>query len=308
LKCGQSQPRFFRYFFGFRDPQPKAIKTRSIISNQRLGVRNPMRCQGKRAGVRATFAPHLSHALRILFHIGQYLLLLRETFMRPERLSLYWSRTLEEMDLLGVKSLGIVALLSAFMGAVITIQTKTNIDSPLIQAWVVGFATRQSTILEFSPTVISLILAGKVGSSIAAEIGSMRVKEQIDALDIMGVNSAGYLILPKIVATMVINPFLVMISMFLGIFSGWFAGVQTGIVQSDDFLTGIQLDFKVYHVVYALIKTVVFAFLIATVSAYQGYYTRGGTREVGVSSTRAVVFSSMAILLANLILTQMLLL
>ncbi|MBK8227579.1 MAG: ABC transporter permease [Flavobacteriales bacterium] len=246
--------------------------------------------------------------MRILFHIGQYLLLLRETFMRPERLSLYWSRTLEEMDLLGVKSLGIVALLSSFMGAVITIQTKTNMDSPLIQAWVVGFATRQSTILEFSPTVISLILAGKVGSSIAAEIGSMRVKEQIDALDIMGVNSAGYLILPKIVATMVINPFLIMISMFLGIFSGWFAGVLTGIVQSDDFLTGIQLDFKVYHVVYALIKTVVFAFLIATVSAYQGYYTRGGTREVGVSSTRAVVFSSMAILLANLILTQMLLL
>ncbi|MBK6343972.1 MAG: ABC transporter permease [Flavobacteriales bacterium] len=267
-----------------------------------------MRCQGKRAGVRATFAPHPAHALRILFHIGQYLLLLRETFMRPERLSLYWSRTVEEMDLLGVKSLGIVALLSAFMGAVITIQTKTNMDSPLIQAWVVGFATRQSTILEFSPTVISLILAGKVGSSIAAEIGSMRVKEQIDALDIMGVNSAGYLILPKIVATMVINPFLIMISMFLGIFSGWFAGVLTGIVQSDDFLTGIQLDFKVYHVVYALIKTVVFAFLIATVSAYQGYYTRGGTREVGVSSTRAVVFSSMAILLANLILTQMLLL
>mgnify|MGYP002151992229 CR=1 FL=1 len=123
--------------------------------------------------------------MKMFFHIGRYFLLIKETFGRPERLSLYWSRTLEEMDLLGVKSLGIVALLSAFMGAVITIQTKTNIDSPLIQAWVVGFAARQSTILEFSPTIISLILAGKVGSNIAAEIGSMRVKEQIDALDIM---------------------------------------------------------------------------------------------------------------------------
>jgi phospholipid/cholesterol/gamma-HCH transport system permease protein len=250
----------------------------------------------------------IADKVKVLFHIGRYFLLLRETFGRPERIGLYWTRTVEEMDLLGVKSLGIVALLSAFMGAVITIQTKTNIDSPLIQAWVVGFATRQSTILEFSPTVISLILAGKVGSNIAAEIGSMRVKEQIDALDIMGVNSAGYLILPKIVATMLINPFLVMISMFLGIFGGWLAGVQTGVVVSDDFILGIQLGFKPYHVVYALIKTVAFAFIITTVSAYQGYYTQGGTREVGISSTRAVVYSNVVILIANLVLTQALLL
>lgn len=250
----------------------------------------------------------LTAIMSTLFHIGQYFMLLRDVFSRPERLSLYWRRTLEEMDLLGVKSLGIVALLSAFMGAVITIQTKTNIDSPLIQAWVVGFATRQSTILEFSPTVISLILAGKVGSNIAAEIGSMRVKEQIDALDIMGVNSAGYLILPKIVATVLMNPFLVMISMFLGIFGGWLAGVQTGIVVSDDFIMGIQLGFKPFHVVYALIKTVVFAFIITTISAYHGYFTRGGTREVGISSTRAVVYSDVVILLANVVLTQLLLL
>lgn len=244
----------------------------------------------------------------VLFHIGQYMLLLRETFMRPERLSLYWSRTLEEMDLLGVKSLGIVALLSAFMGAVITIQTKTNIDSPLIQAWVVGFATRQSTILEFSPTIISLILAGKVGSTIAAEIGSMRVKEQIDALDIMGVNSAGYLILPKIAATVFINPFLVIISMFLSVFGGWLAGTASGIVSANDYIQGIQTGFKPYHVTYALIKTVVFAVVITTVSAYQGYYTRGGTREVGISSTRAVVYSSVVILITNYLLTQLLLL
>ncbi len=245
--------------------------------------------------------------MQIVYHLGRYFLLIKDTFSRPERLSLYWKRTIEEMDLLGVKSVGIVALLSVFMGAVITIQTSTNIDSAWIPTYVVGFTARQSTILEFSPTIISLILAGKVGSNIAAEIGSMRVKEQIDALDIMGVNSAGYLILPKIVASMLINPFLVIISMFLSIFGGWLAGVGTSIVSSVDYIEGIQYDFDPYTITYALIKTVVFAFIIATVSAYQGYYTRGGTREVGISSTRAVVYSNVVILIANYLLTQMLL-
>jgi phospholipid/cholesterol/gamma-HCH transport system permease protein len=240
--------------------------------------------------------------------MGRYALLLKDTFSRPERLSLYWQRTVEEMDLLGVRSLGIVALLSVFMGAVITIQTSANIDSAWIPVYVVGFTTRQSTILEFSPTIISLILAGKVGSNIAAEIGSMRVKEQIDALDIMGVNSAGYLILPKIVASMLMNPFLVMISMFLSIFGGWMAGVGTGIVSSVGYIQGIQWDFDPYTVTYAIIKTVVFAFIIATVASYQGYYTRGGTREVGISSTQAVVYSNVVILIANYLLTQLLLL
>ena len=245
--------------------------------------------------------------MSIILHIGRYFTLLRDTLSRPERVSLYWKRTVEEMDLLGVKSLGIVALLSVFMGAVITIQTSTNIDSAWIPSYVVGFTTRQSTILEFSPTIISLILAGKVGSNIAAEIGSMRVKEQIDALDIMGVNSAGYLILPKIVASVLMNPFLVMISMFLSIFGGWLAGVGTGIISTEAFIEGIQYDFDPFTVIYALIKTVVFAFIITTVSAYQGYYTSGGTREVGISSTRAVVYSDVVILIANYALTQLLL-
>lgn len=243
----------------------------------------------------------------LLFHIGHYFQLIRETFTRPERFGLYWKRTLEEVDLLGVKSLGIVALLSVFMGAVITIQTKTNIDSPLIPLYVVGFTARQSTILEFSPTIISLILAGKVGSTIAAQIGSMRVREQIDALDIMGVNSAGYLILPKVIACVVINPFLVVISMFLSIFGGYLAGTLSGLVSGEVYLQGIQTDFTPYHVTYALIKTVVFAFIITTVSAYQGYYTQGGTREVGISSTRAVVYSDVVILIMNYLLTQLLL-
>ncbi len=243
----------------------------------------------------------------IIAHIGRYFILLKDTFSRPERFGIYFRRIIEEMDLLGIKSIGIVALLSFFMGAVITIQTKTNIDSPLIQAWVVGFATRQSTILEFSPTIIALILAGKVGSNIAAEIGSMRVNEQIDALDIMGVNSAGYLIQPKIVASMFMNPFLVIVSMFLSIFGGFLVGMLTGIVSPTDYIQGIQSNFILWHVWYALIKTVVFAFIIATVSAYQGYYTKGGTREVGISSTKAVVYSNVVILIANYALTQMLL-
>lgn len=245
--------------------------------------------------------------MNLLFHIGHYFQLLGEVFSKPERFSLYWKRTVEEIDLLGIKSLGIVALLSVFMGAVITIQTKTNIDSPFIPLYVVGFTARQSTILEFSPTIISLILAGKVGSTIAAEIGSMRVKEQIDALDIMGVNSASYLILPKMIAAVLINPFLIVISMFLSIFGGYVAGTLTGLVSSASYIQGIQWDFNSYHVTYALIKTVVFALVITTVSAYQGYYTQGGTREVGVSSTRAVVYSDVVILIMNYLLTQLLL-
>ena len=246
--------------------------------------------------------------MALLFHIGRYFILMGEVFSKPERLSIYWKRTLEEMDLLGVRSLAIVALLSLFMGAVITIQTKMNINSPLIPQYVVGFTVRQSSILEFSPTIISLILAGKVGSTIAAEIGSMRVREQIDALDIRGVNSSGYLIHPKIIATALINPFLIIISMFLSIFGGWMAGTLSGIISSDNYILGVQYDFDPYSVTYALIKTVVFAVIIASVSAYQGYYTTGGTREVGISSTKAVVYSDVVILIMNYLLTQLLLL
>lgn len=211
------------------------------------------------------------------------------------------------MDNLGLESLGIVAIISVFMGAVVTIQTAFNTDHPLLPIYAVGFATRQSIILEFSPTIISLILAGKVGSRIASEIGTMRVTEQIDALDIMGVNSANYLILPKVVAAMLINPLLVIISMFLGILGGWLASTFTGLVMSAHYIYGIQLDFSAYDVFYALVKTVVFAFLITTTSSFKGYFVKGGSLEVGKASTRAVVQSSILIILFNLILTQMLL-
>lgn len=245
--------------------------------------------------------------MELLYHLGRYYLLIRQVFQKPEKTSIYLRQVITEIDSLGVNSLGIVAIVSIFMGAVITIQTALGIDSGWVPLYLVGFGTRESVILEFSPTIISLILAGKVGSHIASEIGTMRVTEQIDALEIMGVNSAAYLILPKIIASIFIFPFLVVLSMFMGIFGGWFFGIVTEVVTSQEFLYGIQFDFKPFNVTYALIKTVVFAFVITSVSSYFGYYTKGGALEVGRSSTKSVVYSSIIILLLNLILTQLLL-
>lgn len=197
--------------------------------------------------------------------------------------------------------------MSVFMGAVIALQTAANMDSPLLPTYTVGFTARQSIILEFSPTIIALILAGKVGSNIASEIGTMRVTEQIDALDIMGVNSAAYLILPKVLAGLFIFPFLIIISMFLGIFGGWVICISSGVVSSNDYIYGIQYDFIPFHVFYGLIKTVVFAFIITSVSSYHGYFAKGSALEVGRSSTKAVVYSSILILIFNYIITQLLL-
>lgn len=208
---------------------------------------------------------------------------------------------------LGIGSLGIIAIISAFMGAVITIQTAAQIDSAWIPAYTVGFTTRQSVILEFAPTIIALILAGKVGSNVASELGTMRVSEQIDALEIMGINSASYLILPKILASMFIFPFLVIISMFLGIFSGYLICAATNVTPVADYIYGINYDFKPFHVFYALLKTVLFAAAITSVASYHGYYAKGGALEVGASSTRAVVYSSIVILVINYVVTQLLL-
>ena len=243
--------------------------------------------------------------MNILYNIGAYFLLLGKVFKKPERRSIYWKQILREIDVLGVDSLGISVIISVFMGIVIAIQTATNIDNPLIPLYLIGYTTKQSMILEFSPTILSLILAGKVGSRIASEIGTMRVTEQIDALEIMGINSAGYLIFPKIIASIMINPILVIISMFVGILGGWSICMFSDVVSSTDFIYGIRYDFRTYFVVYALIKTVVFAFIISSVSSYYGYYTKGGALEVGQSSTRAVVNSSIAILFFNLIITQL---
>lgn len=240
-------------------------------------------------------------------HFGSYLLLMVQVFRRPDKSKAFWKQLLVEFQSLGIDSLGIVAIISVFMGAVVALQTAFNIDSPLIPAYTVGFTTRQSMILEFSPTVISLILAGKVGSRIASEIGTMRVTEQIDALQIMGVNSANFLILPKAIAAMLFNPILIVISMFLGIAGGWLACVASGVISSEDYIEGIRAWFDPYTITYALIKTIVFAFLIVSVSSYHGYRISGGALEVGRASTKAVVYSSILIIIFNLILTQLLL-
>lgn len=243
----------------------------------------------------------------IFRHFGSYFILIGQVLHRPDKPRVFWKQLLVEMNFLGVDSLGIVAIISIFMGAVVALQTAFNIDSPLIPSYTVGFTTRQSIILEFAPTVISLILAGKVGSRIASEIGTMRVSEQIDAMQIMGVNAANYLIFPKMVAAMIFNPVLIVISMFLGIFGGWLSCIGSGLVSSEDFIMGVRFWFDPFTITYALIKTIVFAFLIVTVSSYHGYRISGGALEVGQASTKAVVYSSILIIVFNLILTQLLL-
>lgn len=245
--------------------------------------------------------------MRILSDLGKYLLLMREVFVKPDKVRLFFRQIMIEFVNLGVDSLGISLIISVFVGAVVAIQTAYNIDSPLIPLTMVGFTTRQSIILEFSPTIISLILAGKVGSSIASEIGTMRVTEQIDALEIMGINPANFLIQPKVFAAMIINPIIIILSIGFALTGGWIACIITGMVTPNDYITGLRSWFDPYTVTYALIKTVVFAFIITTVAGYQGYETRGGALEVGRASTKAVVYSSILIIIFNLILTQLLL-
>jgi len=245
--------------------------------------------------------------MKLFYHIGRYAMLLVQILKKPERASIYHKQIIVEMDNLGLESLGIVTIISVFMGAVVTIQTAFNTDHPLLPTYAIGFATRQAIILEFAPTIISLILAGKIGSRIASEIGTMRVTEQIDALEVMGVNAAGFLILPKVIAAMIINPVLIVISMFLGIFGGWLVSALSDVMTLSNYVYGILYEFSQFDIYYALIKTVVFAFIITTVSGYFGFFTKGGALEVGQSSTKAVVFSSIYIILFNLLLTQLLL-
>ncbi len=244
---------------------------------------------------------------KILFSIGQYVDLTIKVFRKPEKGPVFRKQIANEINNLGIDSLGIVAIISVFMGAVVAIQTAHNITSAWVPVTTVGFTTRESILLEFSPTIICLILAGKVGSRIASEIGTMRVTEQIDALEIMGVNSANYLILPKIVAAVIIFPLLVIISMFLGIFGGWLAAVWMHVVTTTNYYAGITMDFIPYEIFYSMVKTVVFSFLITSISGYYGYYTNGGALEVGRASTKAVVMSSILVIVFNLIITQLML-
>jgi len=243
----------------------------------------------------------------LFYHLGEYFILMSKVFSKPEKHSIYYKQFIKEIASLGISSIGIVAIISAFMGAVITIQTAYNIENPLLPPYLIGVAARDSILLEFSSTMIALILAGKIGSSIASELGTMRVSEQIDALEIMGVNSASYLILPKIGAAMIFNPFLCLLSMSIGILGGWAVGTFVGVITTEQYILGIRYAFNTYYITYSVIKTVVFAFIITSISSYYGYNVSGGSIEVGRSSTKAVVYSSVVILMFNLILTQLLL-
>jgi phospholipid/cholesterol/gamma-HCH transport system permease protein len=245
--------------------------------------------------------------IKFLTQFGRYFLLLKKVFSKPEKPYVYYKQTMHELVFLGLNSVGIITVISFFMGAVITLQTAYNTENPIYPTYLIGLGCRDSILLEFSSTITALILAGKVGSSIASELGTMRVTEQIDALETMGVNSASYLILPKIIATLLFNPILTLISISVGIFGGWIAGTAAGVITSEDFIYGIQYAFIPYYVTYAIIKTLFFAFVITSVSSFHGYFVEGGSLEVGQASTKAVVHSSVLILLLNVILTQLLL-
>lgn len=245
--------------------------------------------------------------MNLFFIIGRYFLFIRKAFSRPQRFSRFRKQFFFEVNSLGLGSLPIISIISVFMGAVVTIQTAYNIESPFIPLYAVGVAARDSIILEFSPTIIGLILAGKIGSNIASEIGTMRVTEQIDALEVMGINSVSYLVLPKIAAAVFINPFLILISMFEGIMGGWLFGTLSGVVTTTEYIYGLQYAFQPFYVTYALVKTLFFAFVITSVPAFYGYYTSGGALQVGNSSTKAVVSSNICILIINYLLTQLLL-
>lgn len=245
--------------------------------------------------------------MQIFTHLGKYFILMSQAFAKPDKFKVVWKRVVDEMEQIGIGSIPIVAILSTFMGAVTLLQMAYNFSSPLVPDYTEGLATRDTMILEFAPTIISLILAGKVGSSIAGNLGTMKVTEQIDALEIMGVNPQSYLIMPKIVAALFVFPFIVIISIFLGTLGGYVASFATGAVSVESYIYGIKYDFTPWYVTYALIKAEFFAFIIASVSSYQGFLTSGGAKEVGDSGTRAVVYSCIMILLFDLVLTQLLL-
>ena len=231
-------------------------------------------------------------------------MLLGKVFSRPEKARIYWSRIGFEIEALGFNSISLTAIISAFIGAVVALQMAITLESPFIPQFMIGYSTREVLVLEFSSTVVGLILAGMVGSNIASEIGTMRITEQIDALEIMGVNSASYLILPKIVATVLFFPLLTLFSIVVGIVGGFAIAAFTGMILPGDYIEGLFYCFEPFSITYALVKGAVFAFIITSISAYCGYYAKGNSLEVGRASTRAVVSSSITIMIFDLILTQ----
>jgi phospholipid/cholesterol/gamma-HCH transport system permease protein len=243
----------------------------------------------------------------MLYNLGRYILLLRLSFVKPEKFSVYWKEVMREMVSIGIGSLTIIAIISVFIGAVATIQTAFQLVSDFIPKTIVGTITRDSTILEFSPTISALVLAGRVGSSIASQIGTMRVTEQIDALEIMGVNAPGYLISPKIISGVIMIPFLTIISICLGLVGGYIACAASNEVSTADYITGLTDGFKVIILQVSMVKAIAFGFIITSICAYQGFYTSGGALEVGQSATKGVVYSCIMILFADLVISRLML-
>jgi phospholipid/cholesterol/gamma-HCH transport system permease protein len=244
--------------------------------------------------------------MNFLSHTGRYFSLLGKVFSRPERMRIYLRKFFQEIETLGIDSVGIVVIISLFMGGIATLQLSYNLTSPLLSKKLIGLGNRDILILEFSSTIMALMMAGKIGSNIASEIGSMRVTEQIDSLEIMGVNPASYLILPKVIAVVLIFPFLFILSVFFGLIGGLVVGPAVGAITVTDYLNGIQYLFNPYYVYFSMIKMLCFGFLVASIPAYFGYYVEGGAFEVGAASTKAVVNTNVMILVFDLILTQLL--
>lgn len=238
--------------------------------------------------------------------VGRYFIFLGKLFTRRETFKVYWERFIDECIGIGVSSVFIVAIVAIFIGAVVCVQTKANLVSPFVPVYIVSNIVRDMTLLELSSTFMCVVLAGKVGSNIAGELGTMKITEQIDALEVMGINSASYMVLPKLLAAVFTFPLLAIISGFLGILGGYLAGTMSGIITPEDYIYGIRFSFIPFNVFIAIIKAIVFGFLISTISAFQGYNTRGGALEVGQASTSAVTNSCIAVLIADYLLAELL--
>lgn len=232
-------------------------------------------------------------------HFGRYLIMMWQAFSRPEKFRMYYKETMRQMNDIGVGSLTIVGLIAIFIGAVTAVQFADQLDGTLVPIYYIGYIVRDSTIIELAPTITCLVLAGKVGSNIASELGGMRQKEHIDAMEIMGVNTAAYLIMPKVIAALAVIPMLVALAAFISIVGGYVASVPTGLMSDAEYVQGVRSFFEPFYVVMMFVKAIVFAFILTTVSAYQGYYVKGGSIELGQASTNAVVFSDILILLAD---------
>jgi len=241
-----------------------------------------------------------------LYHFGRYLSMMRQAFGRPEKFSMYWKETMRQMNDIGVGSLIIVCLISIFIGAVAAVQFAYQLNGQLIPRYYIGYIVRDLAIIELSPTITCLVLAGKVGSNMTAELGGMRQKEHIDAMEVMGVNTAAYLIRPKLIGALVAIPLLVTFSAFVAILGGYLASVPTELITDDEYTQGLRSFFDEYNVFMMYVKAVVFSIILTTVSCYQGYYVEGGSVELGQASTRAVVFSDILILLADYLIAVLL--